>query len=82
MHRPIDCREAVARLQDFLKQELTPELAADMREHLDRCRPCLTHARFERSFLAMLETRARRACCPGALRAKIVAVLRAETERG
>ena len=28
MAEPIDCREAKGRLQDYLKRELTPELAA------------------------------------------------------
>ena len=40
MGQTIDCREAEARLQDFLKQELTPELAVEVRGHLDRCRRC------------------------------------------
>jgi len=82
VHKPIDCREAAARLQDFLKQELTPELAAEVREHLERCRPCFAHVRFEQSFLVMLETSARRCGCPGTLRAKITAVLRTEMGRG
>ncbi|HUR95764.1 MAG TPA: zf-HC2 domain-containing protein [Gemmatimonadales bacterium] len=80
MGESIDCRQATARLHDFLKQELTPEVAADMRAHLDKCRPCFEHARFEQSFLAMLETRAERCSCPEALRARIVTVLRAEME--
>ena len=32
--------------------ELTPELAAEVRAHLEHCRPCHGHARFEQSFLA------------------------------
>ena len=69
----IDCREAHARLQDYLKRELTPELAAEMRAHLERCRPCFGHARFEESFLVMLEVQAGGArCCPDALRARIL----------
>ncbi len=75
----IDCREAGARLQDFLKQELTPGLAAEMRAHLEKCRPCFAHARFEQTFLAMLETRASRCACPDTLRARIVSLLRTET---
>jgi anti-sigma factor (TIGR02949 family) len=81
MRDPIDCHEAAARLQDFLKQELTPELAAEVRAHLDRCRPCFDHAKFEQSFLIMLETRARRCGCPDSLRARIVSTLRAEMGR-
>jgi anti-sigma factor (TIGR02949 family) len=81
MGESIDCQEAHARLQDYLKRELTPELEAEVRAHLDRCRPCFSHARFEANFLLMLETRARRCSCPGTLRARIVSVLRTEMER-
>jgi anti-sigma factor (TIGR02949 family) len=81
MDDSIDCREAHARLQDYLKQELTPELAAEVQAHLDRCRPCFKQARFERSFLLMLAAKSRGTCCPGELRARILAALRAEMER-
>ena len=80
MGEPIDCRKAAARLQDYLKQELTPELAAEMRAHLEYCRPCFSHARFEQRFLIMLESRARKCGCPETLRARIVSLLRAEME--
>jgi len=82
MSEKLDCREAVARLQDYLKQELTPELAAEMRAHLEYCRPCLGYARFEQSFLEMLEARTRRGGCPGEVRARIVRELRTEMEQG
>lgn len=80
MSDKIDCREAHARLQDYLKQELTPELAAEVRVHLERCRPCFKEAMFEQSFLLMLQVKARRTCCPGELRARILAALRSEQE--
>ena len=82
MDEPIDCREAVQRLQDYLKQELTPELEAELRAHLERCRPCEGYARFEANFLLMLQTRGRRDSCPGKLRTRILALLRTEMERG
>jgi anti-sigma factor (TIGR02949 family) len=81
MREPIDCREAAARLQDFLKQELSPEVTAQMRDHLERCRPCFAEARFEQSFLAMLETRAHKCGCPETLRARIMSILRIEMGR-
>ena len=81
MREPIDCREAAARLHDFLKQELSPEVMAQMRDHLERCRPCFVQSRFEQSFLSMLETRAHKGGCPEALRARIVSILRIEMER-
>jgi anti-sigma factor (TIGR02949 family) len=76
----IDCREALDHLQDYLKREMTPELAVEVKQHLERCRPCLNHARFEESFLIMLSTHAGRATCPEVLRARIVAALRAATD--
>ena len=82
MGEPIDCRKAAERLDDFLKQELTSDVAAEMRAHLEKCRPCFAQARFEQSFLAMLEQQAGRCGCPDTLRARIVSLLRAEMGRG
>jgi anti-sigma factor (TIGR02949 family) len=82
MGEMIDCREAAERLQDYLKRELTPEVEAAVRAHLERCSPCFSQARFEENFLLALERRARECGCPGSLRARIVSVLRAESADG
>jgi anti-sigma factor (TIGR02949 family) len=74
----LDCEQALAHLQDYLKQELTPDLIAEVRVHLEECRDCTGFARFEESFLLMLEVRAGRETCPKELRARILAALRAE----
>ena len=74
----VDCAQALIHLDDYLKQELTPTLMVEVRQHLDRCRECFQQAQFEESFLKMLETRASRETCPGKLRARILALLRAE----
>ncbi|HEY4563364.1 MAG: zf-HC2 domain-containing protein [Gemmatimonadales bacterium] len=76
----IDCRQATEQLHDYLKQEMTPALAEEIRAHLDRCRPCFKQARFEENFLRLLEGCARQRC-PGTLRARIVALLQVEAER-
>lgn len=76
----VDCVKAMAHLDDYLKRELTPELMVEVRQHLERCRDCFAHARFEENFLVMLETRASRETCPGKLRARILALLRQEAE--
>ena len=47
----LDCDQALAHLQDYLKRELTPELVAEVRVHLEHCRDCTGYARFEESFL-------------------------------
>jgi len=74
----LDCTDALAHLQDYLKQEITPELAREIQEHLKRCRRCFRHARFEANFLVMLETRAAKGTCPREVRERIVARLRLE----
>jgi anti-sigma factor (TIGR02949 family) len=74
----VDCVKALTNLDDYLKRELTPELMVEVRLHLERCRECFEHARFEENFLVMLETRAGRETCPEKLRARILALLRAE----
>ena len=81
MNDAIDCREARARLQDFLKEELTRERAAEVVAHLERCRHCFSESRFEASFLLMLRSKTRHTCCPNALRDRILDALRAEQER-
>lgn len=81
MDEPIDCREAKDRLTDYLKRELTPELAGEVHEHLVRCRSCFGRAKFEETLIQLLETRARRVTCPDVLRERICALLRAEAER-
>jgi anti-sigma factor (TIGR02949 family) len=74
----VNCREAMAKLDEYLKQELTSELAAEVRRHLEHCRPCFSHARFEENFLAMMESCGKKETCPEKLRAKILAALKSE----
>ena len=73
----LDCQEALAHLQDYLKRELTPELVSEVKTHLERCRDCSGYACFEQSFLPLLERRAEKESCPKEVRARIVAALRA-----
>lgn len=81
VHEPVDCDRAVELLHDYLKQELTPALAAEIRAHFARCGDCFAHARFEQNFLALLESRASRERCPGPVRERILAALRTEPEQ-
>jgi anti-sigma factor (TIGR02949 family) len=75
----LDCEEALAHLHDYLKQELTPDLIVEVRRHMERCRDCFAHLRFEESFFSKLEACSRHQTCPGELRARILAALRAES---
>lgn len=74
---PVDCREALALLQDYLKEELTGEHQDRVAAHLAACAPCFKHAEFERNFLAAVERAARSVRCPDELRARIRAALEA-----
>ena len=50
----IDCKTAVQQLWDYLDQELDESRVAEVRQHLETCRPCLQHADFDRRFLEAL----------------------------
>ncbi|MGH7509483.1 MAG: zf-HC2 domain-containing protein [Gemmatimonadales bacterium] len=78
----IDCEQAKAHLQDYLKREITPDIAHEVQRHLERCRECFRHARFEANFLVMLETRGGREVCPREVRARVLALLRSEARGG
>jgi anti-sigma factor (TIGR02949 family) len=82
MSDAIDCREARDRLQDYLKEELTPDRATEVGAHLERCRHCFSQARFEEGVLLFLRIKSQRTCCPNALKERILAALRAEREPG
>ncbi len=72
----IDCTEALDLLHEYLKQQLTPVLAAKVQAHIDACRPCLTNSRFERNYLRMLETKLKSIQCPEDSRERILTALR------
>lgn len=77
----VDCKKAMAQLDEYLKKELTPDLEAEIQRHLEHCRPCFSHARFEENFRSMMESCGKRETCPNTLRARILAALRAEARR-
>ncbi len=80
MSSDMDCNEAVEALHEFLRQECTPELAQQIKQHLEDCRPCLGHAQFEKSYLAMLESMAGTQGCPDSVRSQILDALRKAAE--
>ena len=49
------CQEALDLLDEYLRQELTPEHMARITDHLEKCRPCFSQAEFQRSYLLMIE---------------------------
>lgn len=70
--RTIDCQEALDRLYEFLDEELTPELAEEVRQHLEACAPCLKLSAFESAYLRFLEARTRAKAAPEALRRRVL----------
>ena len=76
----IDCDQALALLQDYLKVELSPDNQARVAQHLSACGYCLGQAQFERNFLAALERATRGVQCPDELVARILQALRSGTQ--
>jgi anti-sigma factor (TIGR02949 family) len=68
----LDCDEAVEVLHEYLKRRLTPDLAERVRAHIAKCRPCLSHSRFEANYLRMLEDKLRSITCPPESRERIL----------
>ena len=72
-----DCDAALAQLDDYLRRELTPDLAERVRTHLERCAPCFRELRFAERFLSLLRTPASGTRCPDTLRDRIAVARRA-----
>ena len=79
---PIDCETAVRRLWDFLDGELDPARRVEVEAHLAVCRRCSPHFAFAHAMVAALEASERGGAPPDALRARVLAALRAEGYEG
>ncbi|HEX7119838.1 MAG TPA: zf-HC2 domain-containing protein [Longimicrobiales bacterium] len=74
------CRDAVARLYEYLDGELTPDDAAAVRRHFELCKRCYPHLSFCQAFQDALRRAAQgRPCAPEHLRRKLAELLRAES---
>ena len=76
-----DCSEALALLQDYLKQELSPETVGRIERHFLSCLPCFRSRHFEERFIAMIAARTRGICAPEAVRDRVLAALEHERAR-
>lgn len=74
----MDCDQAMAELDGFLRAELSVELIDRMAAHLARCGHCRQVGEYERAFRARLEQLDAGRCCPDALRERIAALLARE----
>lgn len=69
------CQADRGLLLDYLKQELSSEVADRIREHLQVCCDCDACARFERHYLALMRTALERQRCPEAARQAVLSRL-------
>lgn len=67
----IDCREAAARLYEFLDGEVTPEIEAAVRSHLAECAGCFSLFGFEDAYLTFLRARTQARGAPEHVKKKI-----------
>lgn len=68
----MNCREVVDHLYEYLDRELTPEVEAKVRAHLQACPPCGDHFGSEQAFLKFVEARCRSRCAPPELKRRIL----------
>jgi anti-sigma factor (TIGR02949 family) len=73
-----DCREALARLDDYVDRELTPAEQAEVEGHLRACVRCAPHFTFEQGVLDGIRHRLTRIQVPDTLLADILARVQAE----
>jgi hypothetical protein len=69
------CRVAKDLLYEYLKHELTPQVAVQIHDHLTVCCPCQACERFEHHYLALLRTALERQRCPETTRDFILGVV-------
>ncbi len=50
----MSCEDVLVRLWEYLDEELLPEEASVVREHLSGCSDCYPAYRFDRAFLSLL----------------------------
>lgn len=63
----INCEEAARKLYEYLDRQLTDQEADEVRQHLERCPPCLDHFRFEEGVLTRVSQVCRQVEVPATL---------------
>ena len=59
-----DCKQALARLDDYLDRELSPEEQKKVAQHLKICHQCAAHFKFEAELLRGLREKVQRIDLP------------------
>jgi anti-sigma factor (TIGR02949 family) len=68
---PLTCREAVARLDDYVDRELSETEMERVRQHLETCEACAGHFRVEEQLLRQVREKVRRIAVPAGLLQRI-----------
>jgi mycothiol system anti-sigma-R factor len=68
----MNCRECKEYLYEYLDRELTPEVEAEIRNHLVDCPPCGEHFDFEKVFLTFVKARCHGRGAPPELKRRIL----------
>ena len=74
----IDCREALAKLHDYIDGELDTRNRDDFQAHLEACRPCLSYYEFERFFTEFVKRHAPKPCVREEFKSRLLARLSEE----
>jgi len=80
----LTCEELFRKLDDYLDQELAPEEARLVREHLETCAVCAAEYQFESSVLTNVRDKLQRLSAPADLLSRItqrIAQARRESEK-
>lgn len=72
------CGKAQADLEEFVRNELCSEDAADIRAHLERCSECSDELHVNQALTRVVQRACREPAAPSELRATVLALLRAE----
>ena len=78
MPKMLDCDAVMRQLWDYLDGELTPDREEAVRAHLVVCNRCHPQHDFEQSFLRALSASRREHSRPDAIKARVLATLRAD----
>lgn len=73
---PLDCQEAARRFHELLDNELTPDVEAAVRQHLEDCADCMAVFEFEEAFTRFVALRAKSTEAPADLKQRVLDQLR------
>jgi anti-sigma factor (TIGR02949 family) len=76
----IDCREALAKLYDYIDGELDSADRDAFQAHLEACRPCLSYYEFERFFTEFLRRHTPQPCVREEFKSRLLARLSDERQ--